>query len=307
MPGTYPAAPPTLSGDLETISRFLQSPTQIRRRLRSFIDLRFISDQILTGRFRSQGGAVLFEQSEPFVTDRAVESVGPGSLYPYASNPTGTGAIAGIQKWGQKVLLTDEEITRNIYAGAAVDRTLRKVGNSIIKQVDTVTLAAIASAVTATQAVANGAWSVLGTANPFFDIQQAAAVILALNLGYVPDTVLMGDVKYAQFTANTVVSNMLRREDGQNPIYTGKVDRVSNMTIVRSPNLPTADVWVLDSTQLGGMADEIDGAPGYTVDAMGVEVKSIRQDEQDAWDLQGRRKTVPLVQEPGAAIRITGT
>src|SRR5690348_16982377 len=102
MPGTYPAAPTTLSGDLETISRFLQNPAAIQRRLRNFRDLRFVSDQLLTQRFRSQGGAVMYEMSEPFVTDRAVEAVAPGSSYPYANLPTGTAAIAAIQKWGQK-------------------------------------------------------------------------------------------------------------------------------------------------------------------------------------------------------------
>src|SRR5438045_8877148 len=119
MPGAYPAAPPTLSGDLETISRFLQSPAQVLRRLRTFADLRFVSDQLLTQRFRSQGGAVLYEQSEPFVTDRAVEAVSPGASYPYASLPTGTAAIAAIQKGGQRGLLTDEEVTRNAYDDAA--------------------------------------------------------------------------------------------------------------------------------------------------------------------------------------------
>src|SRR5260370_2543476 len=90
MPGTYPAAPPTLSGDLETISRFLQSPTQIRRRLRDYTDLRFVADQILTQRFRTSGGAALYELSEPVVTDRAVEAVRPGAEYPSANMPTGT-------------------------------------------------------------------------------------------------------------------------------------------------------------------------------------------------------------------------
>ena len=74
-------------------------------------------------------------------------------------------------------------------------------------------------------------------------------------------------------------------------------------------NLPGAadNPWVLDSTQLGGMADEVDGAPGYAVSDLAVEVKSIRKDTEDAWDLQGRRKTVPVVQETGAACKITGT
>src|SRR5258707_2632330 len=94
MPGTYPAGPPTLSGDLETISRFLQSPTQIRRRLRDYTDLRFVSDQLLTQRFRTSGGAALYELSEPFVTDRTVEAVRAGAEDPFSDIPTGSAPIA---------------------------------------------------------------------------------------------------------------------------------------------------------------------------------------------------------------------
>src|SRR6266700_3673225 len=145
MPGSYPAAPPTLSGDLESISRFLQSPTQIRRRLRDYKDLRFVSDQLLTQRFRTSGGAALYELSEPFVTDRTVEAVGAGSEYPFANMPTGTAGIASVSKWGQRIRVSDEEIARNVYAGQTIDRSLRKTVNSIIKQVDSVTMSAITS------------------------------------------------------------------------------------------------------------------------------------------------------------------
>ena len=140
MPSIYPAAPPTLSGDLLSISRFLQSPTMLRRRLRTYVDLRFISDQILTNRYKSSGGAVLYEMSEPFLTARAVESVMPGQPYPESSIATGTGGLAEVTKWGQKVPLTDEEITRNVYGAQIVDRTLQKVVNSVIAQVDGVTM-----------------------------------------------------------------------------------------------------------------------------------------------------------------------
>lgn len=304
MPGSYPAAPPTLSGDLETISRFLQSPTQIRRRLRNYKDLRFVADQVLTQRFRSQGGAVLYELSEPFVTDRPVEAVAAGSVYPYANMPTGTAAIAAVQKWGQKVLLTDEEIARNVYAGASIDRSLRKTVNSIIKQVDSVAISAMQAAVTQTQA-ASAAWS---AASPkiLLDALNAKAVIYGLNLGYNPDTILLSDTKYALFMADQVITNAWRRETTDNPIYTGSVQTVAGLNIVVSPNVGP-DPYVLDSTQLGGMADEMDGAPGYAIDELAVQVKSIRLELQDAWDLQGRRKTVPVVQEPGAAVKITGT
>jgi len=305
MPGTYPASPPTLSGDLETISRFLQSPQQILRRLRSFSDLRFVADQVLTQRFRSQGGAVLYEQSEPFVSDRAVEAVSAGSTYPYANLPTGTAAIGAIQKWGQKTLLTDEEIARNFYAGAAVDRSLRKVVNSVIKQVDGIAMSAVFSAVTATQAV-SAAWNG-GSAKFLLDVLLAKAKIVGLNLGYVPDTLLLNDAQYAYLMSDTIITNALRRETTDNPVYSGAIEVIAKLNIVVSPAVVAGGAWVLDSKQLGGMADEVDGAPGYAISDLAVQVKSIRKDDQDAWDLQGRRKTVPVVQEPGAGCQITGT
>src|SRR5260221_4827849 len=225
MPGTYPAGPPTLSGDLETISRFLQSPTQIRRRLRDYTDLRFVADQLLTQRFRTSGGAALYELLEPFVTDRAVEAVAAGAEYPMANMPTGTGAIAAVAKWGQKVRVTDDEIARNVYAGQTVDRALRKLVNSIIKQVDGVAMSAITSAVSAVQA-ATANWSVTATATIMRDIMKAKAVIYATNLGYKPDTLVVDDAHYAYMMSDTNITNALRRETTDNPIYTGQIDKL---------------------------------------------------------------------------------
>lgn len=307
MPGTYPAGAPTLSGDTLSISRFLQDPAALHRRLRDYGDLRFVSDQLLTGRLRSQGGAVLYELSEPFVTDRPAESVGPGSEYPYANLTPGTAAIAAIQKWGQKVLLTDEEIARNQYAGAAVDRAMQKVVNSIISQVDSITMSAIASAVTQTFNVTGTGGGVWTGATPTMlrDILRAKAVIAQLNLGYMPDTLVVNDVQYAYMMTDTNLTNAWRRETSTNPVFTGSVQSVAGLNIIVSPNLPATTAYVLDSTQLGSMADETDGAPGYSVSDLAVQVKSIRNEKADSWDLQGRRKTVPVVQEPGAAIKLT--
>lgn len=310
MPGSYPAAPPTLTGDLETISRFLQSPLMLKRRLRNFVDLRFVSDQILTQRFRTQGGAVLYEQTEPFVSDRTVEAVDAGSEYPYANLPTGVGAIAAVSKWGQKIFLSDEEVARNVYGGAAVDRQLRKVVNSIIKQVDATTMSAISSAVTQTTA-AGVTWATAATRTILLNILNAVAAVVGQNLGYVADTILLSDTKYALMMTDASLTNAWQRETTNNPVYTGQLERIAGLAVVKTSvaNMPggTDDVWVLDSTQLGGMADEVDGAPGYAVSDLAVEVQSIRQSERDGWDLQGRRKTVPVVQETGAACKITGT
>src|SRR5918996_4830931 len=140
---SYPPGAPTISGDTVSISRFLSNPAALGRRLRTFRDLRFVSDQILTGRYRLEGGAILYEQSEPFVSGRPVEKVSPGSVYPGADLPSGTAAIGAAGKWGQKTPLTDEAIRRSRFPGQEVDKALRKVINSVIKQVDGITMSAV--------------------------------------------------------------------------------------------------------------------------------------------------------------------
>lgn len=305
MPTTYPAAAPTISGDNVTISRFLQNPTFLSRVLRTFRELRFVSDQILTQRFRSNGGAVLYEQSEAFVSDRTVEAVSPGSEYPFASLPTGTAAIAAIVKWGQKHRLTDEEIARSVYGGEAVSRSMQKVVNSIIRQVDGITMSAVQSA--AADTATAGSWDNATAANrkPLEDILLGVQRIEDRNQGFRPDTLVVSPKGYTYLMLNDSIAQLRKREASDNPVYTGMIETIAGLTVLKTPSLTTTAL-VLDSQQLGGMADETDGSPGYSVADLAVQIKAIRQDDLDAWDLQGRRKTVPVIRETGAVEEITG-
>jgi hypothetical protein len=310
MPYAFPASAPTLSGDLLTISRFLADPVRIQRRLRDWTDLRFVADMLLKDRQRATGGAALYDMTEPFISDRTVEAVSAGSEYPYANLPTGTAGLAAVSKWGQKALLTDEEITRKSYPMSAVDRALTKVATTVIKQVDTVAMAAIGTAITAEVATV-GSWDNATVANrkPLEDILLGIQAIEDLNLGYKADTLVVSPKAYTYLMLNDAIAQLRKRESTDNPVYTGMIETVANLTVVKTPNLPVATrAWVLDSSQLGGMADETASAPGYAQMGgfAGVEVKSIRKEGQDAWDLQARRLTVPYVQETGAGYEITG-
>lgn len=307
MPGAYPPAAPTLAGDLLTIHRLLQSPTLLQRRLRTLAELRFVSDRILTNRYRSTGGAIAYEMSEPIMNSRAVESVAPGAEYPRDTPGEGTAALAAVAKWGQAVQLTDEKLKRSVYMGRELNRALIKTANTVVSKVDKLTTSAVASAVTANIAAA-AQWD---NATPalFRDVERAAAKIVDLNQGYNPNTVLMSTTKYALLITDPAIASLRRREASDNPIYGGDIDRLGKYEIVATAaaNLPSDDVWVFDADQLGGMADETDADPGYATLDNGLQYKTKRIDERDAWDIWARRITVPIVQEPGSAIRITGT
>lgn len=298
---TYPAPAPTLSGNLLTVHRMLTNPAYLRRRLRDFNDMRFVADQVLTQRLRAEGGAVLYEQSEAFVTDRPVRGVSAGSEYPIANLPQGTAALSAVTKWGQKVELTFEKVSRSRYPGQEVSKAVRTVLNTVVVQVDSVAWAAIASAVTAVHTL--GTTWISATPTILRDILQAKAKITNLKLGFVPDTILMRDDVAAYVMSDDKVTNALRRETRDSPIYSGEMDVIADLAVLRSPSAPT-DPYIFDSTEVGGMADEQVDAPGYTPAEMQIQVKAWIDNDIDGWWLQGRRLTVPAVREPGAAIRI---
>ncbi len=302
---TYPPAAPTITGDIVSISRFLASPAQIARRLRTLAQQRFISDALLTGRFVVVGGAIQYEQGESIYADRVPQTISPGGEYPLTTLGTGPASLARTEKWGQDSIITDESIKRQLMN--PVNRALVKMVNQMVKTVDSVSLAAIASAVTATRA-ATAAWTLATARQMFLDVGLAKASILGLNQGYDPDTVVLDDTRWTYAMASFVDAGYLPRESASGAVQTGVFPVIEGMRWLRSPNMPTANtVLVLDSQQLGGMADEDLGGPGYVnSDGVGVQAKTMREDENDQYRVRCRRVTVPVVLEPGAACVVTG-
>lgn len=304
MAYTYPPAGPTISGDTVSISRFLNNPTLIARRLRTILEQRFIADSLLTGRFVVSGGAVQYETGESLFTADDPRAVAPGSEYPITSAPTGAASIAKTVKWGQDTFVTDESIARQQMQ--PVNRALSKLGNQNVKYVDSVALSAISSAVTQTTAAA-AVWTTATAAQIFKDVALAKANIVALNQGYDPNVVVVSDLAWANALSAFVAAGLLPREQA-NPVATGEFPEIGGLRWLVTPNLPTANTaLVLDTNVLGGMADENLGGEGYaSAEGVGVEVKSIRDEENDQYRLRARRVTVPIVLEPAAAWKLTG-
>lgn len=308
MAHTYPPAAPTITGDNITISRFLNSPAAVQRRLRSIGENRFIADVLLSGRYETSGGSLLYEQSESQYTSRAPSAVNAGAEYPRASAAPGPAALAGVTKWGQDVPVTDEHIHR--YGRRAVDVALQKVINYLVRQVDSIALAAIAAAVTQTQAVV-AAWN-NASRDILLDLMLAKAKVLAKDQGYDPDTLVTTDEGWARIVADQKVISGLARERGvgMTVTETGEIVSIAGLRILPTNNLPTGvKAMILDSTMLGGIAYERLESPEYQGDpANGVESWTRRDpDANDQWLVRGRRPVVPVVQEPDAAVSITGT
>lgn len=308
MPHIYPPAAPTISNNVLTISRFLNSPTVVQRRLRDIAANRFIADVLLSGRYEASGGSLLYEQTESQYTDRAPEVVAPGGEYPRSSATPGPAALAGVSKWGQDVPITDEHIKR--YGRRAVDVALLKVRNYLVRQVDSVSLVAIGAAVTQTQAAAD-TWAG-ASRDILLDIMLAKAKIEGHDQGYEADTLVTTDEGYARMVADQKIISGLARERGvgMTVTETGDIVSIGGLRILPTNNLPTGvKALAVDSTMLGGLAYERLESPEYQGDpANGIESWIRRDpDANDQWLVRGRRPVVPVVQEPLAGAVVTGT
>ncbi|MDG3012152.1 DUF2184 domain-containing protein [Rhodococcus sp. D2-41] len=305
---SYPPQPPVLTGDVLSANRFMASPTLILRQLRTIAQQRFVGDMLLSSRFQVSGGAVLYEQNENIYSDRSPQAVAPGAEYPLTTIGTGPAQLAKVDKWGQDSLITDESIKRAAFD--PINRALTKQVNQLVKTIDGFTMSAIASQVTQTMDATGGAGSgnwTAGTPKILADVLKAVATIRALNQGYEPDTVVVDDLTWAAVMSDDKIANLLPRENGSAPVQTGDFPVVAGLRWLRTPNLPVGGkALVLDSRVLGGMADEQLGGPGYVTSdgAAGIEVKTMRDDENDQWRIRARRVTVPVITEPNAAIFI---
>jgi hypothetical protein len=302
MANAFPPASPTIAGDYLTVSRFLNTPSLVARRMRTLAEQRLIATSILTGRETVSGGAVSFEQNEGLFTDRPVSAVSPGGEYELTTIGNGAAQLAKVVKWGQDTLVTDESAKRQ--AMSAVDKALLKLINSAAKNVDTIALAAIASQVTQTQAAA-AAWSAASGTQILRDILKAKATLSALNQGYDADTLIVDDASWALLASDQVLINAIARETQSNAVVTGNFELIAGLRIMRTPNLPASGAWVVDSSQLGGIATEDLGGNYDKVDGI-LESKSMRDDDNDQWRLRARAVVVPYITEPNAALRITG-
>ncbi|MFE5790607.1 phage major capsid protein [Rhodococcus erythropolis] len=260
---------------------------------------RFISDFILTSRQDVSGGAIVFDQDDPLYTDRPVEAISPGAEYPLAGVGSGTPQAVRVTKWGQDVPITDEKIKRSNFS--PVEKAFNTIVNQIVKTIDSLSLSLVASQVTATQAAAS-TWSGVDP-TILRDIMLAKAKVTGLNKGYDPDVIVVDDATWAILASDDKLSTLMAREDKGNSVYTGEFRTIAGLTILPTPNLPAAGAWIIDTNALGGIGDEKLGE-GYAGDI--VETKSIRDEDNDQWRVRGRRVCVPYVNEPGAAIKITG-
>jgi hypothetical protein len=312
---SYPPRPGSIDSEgVRTISEFLKDPTMIVRRMRDITDKTFVGDRILRGRASTASGTVSYGQSESIYADGQPEVIAPGGEFP----TTTVAMVARIWESMKKVGLGSEITLESVeeLRWDPVDRTLRKLRNRQVQAFDLRVMAKIAAAFPMIPTVVGSDWGTATTAAPVKHVLQAIADIRDLQEGYEPDTLLLDHDKFVEWVANPQIMALLARYAGGDADFTVTENSIflpgANLTILSQPTgSDVPDPLVFDSTQLGSIVrKESDPAEDD-----GVRIESAYFDsnhvspagQSEVWRLTTKREREPIVQEPQAAVRITGT
>ena len=302
MSYTYPVAHPTGTLTTEQLHLFLSNKGLIARRVADITKMRFIADYLLQARLDATGGGIYDETGEPVFASEDPEAISPLGEYPLVVLDDGTVVSAKTDKWGRDTMVSDEKIARQ--GRTYVDRGILRVANTIIRYVDSVAMAVIQSKVTSTHT--SDEWDSAGAAvESILTIQGERA---DLGLGIELDTAVLRPTQYAKVIRLLIDDKALPRESGETAIKGNLPVDALGLTWATTPHFQGANPLLVDRDQLGGMADEKLGGPGYaSAGSFGVETKSIRDDDAEGYKLRGRRVTVPVVLEPLAGVQLLGT
>ncbi|MFE9232047.1 phage major capsid protein [Cellulosimicrobium funkei] len=300
---TYPVKHPEGTLTTDELHLLLSNPRVIAKRLHDLTQMKFIADFLLQGRFNAAGGGVFYETGEDAFTSDDPESIAPLGEYPKVVLETGEVVSARVVKWGLDTVISDEKVARQ--GISYVNRGLTRLGNTIVRHVDSVAMAVIASRVTSTFA-SPSTWTTAGKAvEAVLSIQQTRA---ELGLGLELDTVVLSPTDYAKVIGMLIDDKALPREGGATAVQGNIPVDALGLTWATTPHYTGTNPLLVDREQLGGMADESLGGPGYVgAGTFNVEAKTIRNDDDDSTTLRGRRVTVPVVTEPLAGVQLTNT
>ena len=301
---TYAPAAPSFEGTQFTADYLMNSPILVNTLLRDISSMRMIGGIILNGRVDMTGsGAAIIEGQNPIMVDDEPETVAELSEVKLIDDVEGTPTVvqAASRAFGTRV--SDEAISRNRLD--IVTRKLTRMANRAIVDFDSAVMSAVGSAITA-ESTASAAWDAAG-ADQFLDLLLAGAEIDELDEGFTPNVVVARPTKWARLVA--AIAHAFPNVATPEMISTGNVVQIAGLSILKTNRLPSdTQVAVVDNTVFGSIgyervAGDYVGDPG---DVLGVESYQFRPQGLGGWQIQVRKNGVPMIQEPGAAIKVVG-
>jgi hypothetical protein len=252
-PVEHPLGAPIMSGTDITVDVLLQQPTRVTSFLMDMTLARFVLDRLFTSNGGVTGGAVVYDvvvANDIFLL-RDVEPISPGAEFPIVTSVRRVPKVASVEKYGGRFFITYEARDRNDLV--VFRNELTRLGNTIVRKLNTRAIAAVNAAVAANNgmstyignnwetAIPKGANPTAPPLTPGADFSKPQMLADQAELGIQFDTMLI----------NPVQLNSLRLfyEDGLEQM----LQDAGYDDLYASNRVPVGTAYAVASGQLGEM------------------------------------------------------
>lgn len=219
---TFPLAPASINQDgTITTSMFVKEPTRLSNYIADLVQANLVAGQLFTS-VAATGGAIMYDRLETnnALADQKPGVIAPGAEFPVIGVGGGKPFVDPVVKTGGKYELTREAEKRN--DPTILQRGARRIANTMAKDVDGRGFEVVKDVLSTTEGAlkheSNG-WAAAGkvqaTAKTALngegtlidDILSAKLLIESTNLGYTPDTLVLGRKDAKNLKAILGISN----------------------------------------------------------------------------------------------------
>jgi hypothetical protein len=203
-----------------------------------------------------------------------------------------------VKKFGIETWITFEDIRRNQLGVLA--RATSRMMNTMVKHFDRRTMTYLKTHAGIRPHASVSDWNTTTAATVYDDLLLAKAMVAdekAAGGTYNADTLVISNNVHSKLLRNTALRDLFKDspESGKNAYFTGNMEIIAGLQIMRTPYLDDDTAFVLQRGEIGGIADE---EP--------LQMKPPERNEaKEVVFLRCKRLTVPFLTDPGAIVKIT--
>lgn len=278
------------------VREYLQNPTEIRADLEALVARRTIADYAFS-QGPANNGAVVYDEitGERVEGERQAEVIAPGAEFPRIDDANVTPRTAKVDKYGGEAAVTQE--SRDWNEWDVVNQKLRMLRNKVITRVNAVAVNALRANSNVRTYGVSTAWGGSG-ADPIGDILRAKALVASNeNLPYEATLALIHPEDKAEFLLTKAIREQFPREARDlNPVLDGEIDRIGGLEWISSPAVERGTIWEFERGTVGSIRDA----------GNGIQTEVYTENKTQSSIIQAWRHIVPIINNPKAAVKITG-
>jgi len=291
----FPARKPSSDGSLLTVDRLLKSPKVLAKRIVQ-PDTNFITNSLFRTVPTGDSGAVMY--SKPSIADiyparGDVQFVEPTGNFPNVDVSGGEDAVAVAKFVGASFWVTDDAQRRN--ALNVVSSGVPKVRAALVRQDAARALKAFRDEVETVNSVATtDGWAEAKAMRR--DLLTNAAAIKSRQLGYRPDTIMVHPETLTTLQLLDEIQNFSPRENtALNPLFRNSLAGLLGFNWVENEFMSRDEAILFQQNITGFVAEEI---------PFMVETERVVKERRTY--VYASRSAVPVIDEPGSAVIISG-